>query len=54
MLVNIAQVNNEVKEEIKKFLETNENEHMSPKLMGPSEGILEREVHINTGLLKKD
>ena len=53
MLVNIAQVNNEVKEEIKKFLETNENEHMSPKLMGPSEGILEREVHSDTRLPKK-
>ena len=27
MLVNIEWVNNEIKEEIKKFLETNENEH---------------------------
>ena len=39
-------LNNETREEIKKFRETNENEG--------SEGSPEREVHSNTSLPKKD
>ena len=31
MLLNDEWVNNEIKEEIKKFLETNENEHTTAK-----------------------
>ena len=31
MLLNNEWVNDEIKEEIKKFLETNENEHKQPK-----------------------
>ena len=54
MLLNNEQVNNEVKEEIKKFLETNENEQRTPRPMGHSKGSPEREVHSNTGLPKKD
>ena len=54
MLLNNEWVINEIKEEIKKFLETNENEFTTnPKLMGHSKGNPEREVHSNTGLPKK-
>ena len=49
MLLNNEWVNNEIKEEIKKYLETIENEH-NPKPMGHSEGSPQREVHSNTGL----
>ena len=52
MLVNKKWVRNEIKEEIKKFLETNENE-TTPKNMGHNKGSPEREVHNNTGLPKK-
>ena len=55
MLLNNEWVKNKIKEEIKKFLETNENElNNNPKLMGHSKGSPEREVHSNTGLPKKD
>ena len=51
MLLNNEWVNNEIKEEIKKFLGTNENEHKTiPKLMAHRKGHPEREVHSNTGL----
>ena len=53
-LLNNEQVKNEIKEEIKKFLETNENEQRTPRPMGHSKGSPEREVHSNTGLPKKD
>ena len=54
MLLNNEWVNNEIKEEIKKFLDTNENEHTTvPKPMGHSKHSPEREVHSNTGLPKK-
>ena len=56
MLLNNEWVNNEIKEEIKKYLEKNENEltHNNPKLMGHSKGSPERQVHSNTGLPKKE
>ena len=41
-------------EEIKKFLETNENEHKQPKTYGTQQSSPEREVHNNTGLPKED
>ena len=50
MLLNNEWVKNGVREEIKKFLETNENELDNPNLMGNSKGSPEREVHSNTGL----
>ena len=54
MLLNNEWVNNEIKEEIKKFLDTNENEHTAaPKPMGQSKHSPEREFHSNTGLPKK-
>ena len=55
MLLNNEWVKNESREEIKKFLETNENEltHNNPKLMGHSKGSPEREVHSDTSLPKK-
>ena len=54
MLLNNGWVNKEIKEEIKKFLKTNENKHNSPTPMGHSGGNTEMEVHSNTGLPKKD
>ena len=51
MLLDNEWVKNEIREEIKKFLETNENELSSnPKPMEHSKGSLEREVQSNTGL----
>ena len=47
-------VKNEIKEEIKKFLETNENEHTTVQILGHSKCIPEREVHSNTRLPKRD
>ena len=53
MLLNNEWVKNEIREEIKKFLETNKNELTSiQKPMGHSRGSPEREVHSNTGLPK--
>ena len=50
MLLHNEWVKNEIKEEIKNFLETNENE-LTTKPMGHSKGSPEREVHSNTSLL---
>ena len=54
MLLNNEWVKNEIREEIKKFLETNENELTRPKLTGHNKGSTDREVHRDTGLPKKD
>ena len=51
MLLSNEQVNNAIKEEVQKCLETNESD---PKPMGHREGSPEREVHSDTGLPKKD
>ena len=48
MLLNNEWVKNKIREEIKNFLETNENKN--PKLMGHRKSSPEREVHSNTGL----
>ena len=54
MILNNEWVKNEIREEIKKFLETNKNELTSiQKPMGHSRGSPEREVHSDTGLPKK-
>ena len=54
MLLNNECSSNEIKEEIKKYLETNENEHTTTQTHGYREGSPEREVHSNTGLSKED
>ena len=51
MLLNNEWVNNEIKEEIKNYLETNENKHTTTqKSVGHSESSPQREVHSITGL----
>ena len=55
MLLNNEWVKNETREEIKDFLETNENELTTTQNpMGHSKGSPEKEVHSNTGLPLKD
>ena len=50
MLLNNEWVKNEIREEIKKFLETNKMNSNNPKLMGHSKGSPDRELHSNIGL----
>ena len=45
---------NEIREEIKKFLETNENELTAIQNLWDTAKAVLREVHSNTGLRKKD
>ena len=52
MILNNEWVKNEIREEIKKFLETNEMNSQQPKTYGTQQK--EREVHSNTGLPKKN
>ena len=54
MLLNKEQVKNEIKEEIEKFLETNENKLPTVQNLWDSEGSPEREVHRDTGLPKNN
>ena len=54
MLLNNERVKNEIREEINKFLETNENELTTIQNLCHSKGSPEREVHNNTGLPKKN
>ena len=50
MVLNNECVNNDFKEEIKKYLETNENEHTTlQKSMGHSQSSSERKIHSITG-----
>ena len=54
MLLNNEWVKNEIKEEIKKFLETNENELTTiQNLWEIAKAILRVNIHSNTGLPKK-
>ena len=49
MLLNNQEITEEIKEEIKKYLETNDNEkHDDPKPMGCSKSSSKREVYSNT------
>ena len=51
MLLNSEWVNNEIKEEIKRYLETNENEDSTiQKSVGHWESNNEREIHSISGL----
>ena len=54
MLLNNEWVKNEIREEIKNIGKQMKMISNNPKLMGHSKGSPEREVHSNTGLLKKD
>ena len=47
MLLNNQEITEEIKDEIKKYLETNENEN-DPKSMGCSKRSSKREVYSNT------
>ena len=54
MVLNNERVKNEIKEETKKFLETNENELTTiQNLWDTGKSSPESEVHSNTGLPKK-
>ena len=53
MLLNNEWVNNEIKEEIKKYLETNENEQANPQTYWTQQSSSKREVHSITGLPKE-
>ena len=49
MLLNNQEITEEIKEEIKKYLETNDNENtMTQKPMGCSKSSSKREVYSNT------
>ena len=50
MLLNNEWVKNEIREEIKKFLETNKNELTTTKIYGTQQRQSEREVYSDTGL----
>ena len=51
MLLNNQWLNEEIKEEIKKYLETNENESMIiQNLRDAAKAVLQREVYSNTSL----
>ena len=46
-------VNEEIKKEIKKYLETNDNEDTNSKSIGCHKSSAQREIHSNTGLPQK-
>ena len=50
MLLNNDWVNDEIEEEIIRYLEINENENTTQKSMGQSESSLKREIHSITDL----
>ena len=50
MLLNNEWVKNEIREGIKKFLETNKNELTTTKIYGTQQRQSEREVYSDTGL----
>ena len=54
MLLNNEWVKNEIKEEIKMFLETNENELTTIQNLWDTANAVLMEVHSNTGLPKKN
>lgn len=50
MLLNNQWVIEDIEQEIKIYLETNEDGNSSPRFMGHREDISKREVYSNTGL----
>ena len=54
MLLYNEWVKNEIREEIKSFLETNKNELKTIQNLWDTAKAVLREVHSNTGLRKKD
>ena len=54
MLLNNEWVKNEIREEIKNFLETNENELTTTQNLWDTANAVLMEVHSDTGLPKKD
>ena len=54
MVLNNEWVKNEIREEIRMFLETTGMNSQQSKTNGHSKGSPEREVHSDTGLLKKN
>lgn len=53
MLMNNQWVINKIKEEIKKYLETNENKYNTSKFGGVQQNYSKREDHNNAGLLQE-
>ena len=53
MLLNNEWVNNEIKEEIKKFLETNENKHTTAQKLGEVNAVLREKFIAIQAYLKK-
>ena len=51
--LNNQQVTEEIKREIKKFLETNDNENTTQNLWDAAKAALKREVYSNQSYLKK-
>ena len=54
MLLNNEWVKDEIREEIKNFLKTNENELTTTQNLWDTAKIVQREVSSNTGLPKED
>ena len=53
MLLKNPWVNEEIKKEIKKYLETNDNEDTNSKSIGCHKSSAQREIHSNTSLPQK-
>ena len=53
MVLNNKWITEEIKEEIKKQLETNENKHNDPKSVGCSKSSSKREVYSDTSLISE-
>ena len=48
MLLNDQRITEEIKEKIKRYLQTNDNKYNNPKSMGHSKSSSEKEVYRNT------
>ena len=53
MFLNNKQVTKEIKREIKKFLERNDNENTTQNLLDAAKAVLKREVYSSTILLQE-